>query len=733
MAAMLGWWGGGSARAELQFDVFVGYGSGGGNDGLVREAGWFPVACEVFNDGPGFDAVFELSSRQVGGGQVRRWAIELPTNTRKRFSFPVFAGAGRYASWDARLLDRRGRVRAEHADLRTQDLGWETFLLGGLARSFGGMPAFPAVKHNRTDQQPSVARLTVEQFPDNPLAFEGLDAVYLNSERALELKANQAQALVTWIEGGGHLIVAPEQLQDLSSTPWLEELVPVRFTGIVTNRSDGVVQAWLHAGPPPTSAAEFPGVAPGTVVIQGPQGFPVTTGPTTARARTPTSRGTANPYAVLPADPAFENSALAFFAGQRRAGEVRLELGGHPLVTTAPYGRGQVTVLAFSPEREPFRSWQHKAWFWARLVNLPGEWFGETARNLYGGWSLDAVFGAMIETRQVRKLPVQWLLALLVVYLVVIGPFDRWFLKRINRQMLTWVTFPGYVLCFSLLIYYLGYRLRAGETEWTELHLVDVLPRAEQTTWRGRTYAALYSSSNARYRLASDQPVAALRSEFLGPAGGRQESTRVEATLKPNGFQADVAVPVWTSLLYISDWAEPARSPVSVTVTPQGAQLAVTLQNHLSRNLTSLQLGFGDRVYSLGDLEAGQLRQLTLGPAQGQPLVDFVRSRTQSFFQVAQQRRQAFGNEQSGRLELSPETVAAASLISAVGNYQGMQRSFLYPAGTDLAPLLGRGQAVLFAWDPGQSPLQQPLARFNPPRQARNTMYRLTVPVTPGA
>ncbi|MCZ7638408.1 MAG: hypothetical protein M5U12_21610 [Verrucomicrobia bacterium] len=43
-------------------------------------------------------------------------------------------------------------------------------------------------------------------------------------------------------------------------------------------------------------------------------------------------------------------------------------------------------------------------------------------------------------------------------------------------------------------------------------------------------------------------------------------------------------------------------------------------------------------------------------------------------------------------------------MISAAGNYQGMQRSFLYPAGTDLAPLLGRGQAVLFAWDPGQSP-----------------------------
>ena len=57
------------ARAALQFDVFLGYGGQpSGFDGVVREAGWFPVACEVFNDGPSFNAVFELSTSQMGGG-----------------------------------------------------------------------------------------------------------------------------------------------------------------------------------------------------------------------------------------------------------------------------------------------------------------------------------------------------------------------------------------------------------------------------------------------------------------------------------------------------------------------------------------------------------------------------------------------------------------------------------------------------------------------------------------
>ena len=96
-----------SSRAAMQFDVFLGYGGQpSGSDGIVREAGWFPVACEVLNDGPSFNAVFELSS----SGQTRRMVVELPTNTRKRFVLPAFNGSGAYSTWDARLIDERRKA-----------------------------------------------------------------------------------------------------------------------------------------------------------------------------------------------------------------------------------------------------------------------------------------------------------------------------------------------------------------------------------------------------------------------------------------------------------------------------------------------------------------------------------------------------------------------------------------------------------------------------------------------
>ena len=42
-----------------------------------------------------------------------------------------------------------------------------------------------------------------------------------------------------------------------------------------------------------------------------------------------------------------------------------------PLIITANRGRGRITVLMFSPEREPFRSWKNLPTFWSKLADVP--------------------------------------------------------------------------------------------------------------------------------------------------------------------------------------------------------------------------------------------------------------------------------------------------------------------------------------------------------------------------
>ena len=87
------------AKANVRFDVFVGY------DGLVPTCAWFPITCELQNDGPAFTADIEISSDQLSGGYSRRVRVELPTGTQKRVFIPVFATHSRF--WSAQLVQGR--------------------------------------------------------------------------------------------------------------------------------------------------------------------------------------------------------------------------------------------------------------------------------------------------------------------------------------------------------------------------------------------------------------------------------------------------------------------------------------------------------------------------------------------------------------------------------------------------------------------------------------------------
>ena len=110
-----------AARADLQFDVFVGY------DQILPEHSWFPITCELHNDGPSFNAVIEVTAGDWGGGQIRRFPIDLPTQTRKRVVIPVFAGA---RLWNARLVDSHGNVRAEQSAFNIRVIGNHLPLVG---------------------------------------------------------------------------------------------------------------------------------------------------------------------------------------------------------------------------------------------------------------------------------------------------------------------------------------------------------------------------------------------------------------------------------------------------------------------------------------------------------------------------------------------------------------------------------------------------------------------------
>lgn len=696
LVALLGWLP--AAQGKVQFDVVPGY------DNLVRAGAWYPVMIEVFNDGPSFEAVVELSGGQFGS-VLTRVPVELPTHTRKRFAVPLFCPSQSYLAVNGRLLDSRGRVQDEQPGQRVALVGWEVPLLGSLPGNFGGTPSFPVPERTpRVEWQPRVARLQSETFPDRSLALEGLNSLYLNTARALELKEPQVQALVTWLESGGQLIVVVDQPNDLTSLPWLRDRLPADVGGQTNVRLGSDLHRWL------TQSDWRPQFAFQTVVPQVGE-------PPVAAA-----------FSSLVADPAVETTDIPLFDLRLREGEAVPSTAGQPWLVSVPRGRGQLVLLAVNPEREPLKSWKHRPWFWARLCGVPARFLESRDGEFRGGRGLDGLFGAMIETRQIRKLPIGVLLLLLLVYLAVIGPFDQWWLKKINRPMLTWITFPLYVLLFSGLIYFIGYKLRAGQTEWNELQVVDILPGSGNApaTLRGRTFGSLYSPANATYSLVNPAQEAAIRPEFKNLFGGSPDSGRLTVTLGAQQLEAELFVPVWTSTLNVSEWVETDTAPV---VARRLGSTRFEVENRGRQTLGPLWVVSGHRVASLPELRPGALAEVDLSPAS-ESLTDLMVRRQSEFAAAVSQRETTFGSGDRQPIDDWAEAAMAASFPSLLGPPSREGQAYIWPAGFDLSSGLRRGQAVLLAWLPDTG-VMRPLNQFSAPRSRRGALLRLEIPNPP--
>jgi hypothetical protein len=693
-----------SARADLQFDVFLGY------DGTVREASWFPIVCEIRNNDAPFTGVIEVTPAGYGKGQSQRLQVELPTGTLKRVVIPAFA-TGRYQTlWDVRLLDERGRVRSEQVALRPQrQIGWEVRLIGSLPRTASGGASLLPIKRNQPDAQPAAARFQPSIFPDNPLVLEGLDALYLNSEVAANLRASQVNAILAWMNSGGHLIVAIEQVSDITASPWLRNVLPCDPKDVVTVARHPELEDWVRKGMTVTNYDRR---------VAGARD----------RRRSPSPTVLVeNSFGDLPSDLVFEAAEIRVVTGPVRDGREVVVVGDMPLIITANRGLGRVTALMFSPEREPFKSWKNLTAFWTKLAEVPAALYSSTDYYAGYGHSADGIFGAMIDSRQVHKLPVGWLLLLLLVYLLVIGPFDRLWLKRINRPMLTWITFPCYVVFFSGLIYFIGYKLRSGDSEYNEIHLVDVLRNGDRAELRGRTYVSIYSPSNAKYPMQSTLKYATLRGEFMASGGG-QNAEKADILQTGDNFKAEVFVPVWTSQLYINDWWHSGTMPLSVSLKPATDGWQLTVQNQTSRAVTAAQLVIGENMFPVGEIAAGQIRTLQVTNGGGIPVRDFVRNHGASYFTTVQERQYAFGRSGGGRIQDLPTASMVASFISQLSDPQnGM--SFVASPGLDLSEAASQGQALLLAWSPDSPPVP-PVNQFKSKRSASNTLWRIPVPIT---
>ncbi|MEQ8849113.1 hypothetical protein [Botrimarina sp.] len=568
------------------------------------------------------------------------------------------------------------------------DLGGETHTR--LFLQLGGDPGLvgqllPADVASRWAPPATAAVTDAADLPRDAIGYDAFDTVVLLAGSragstgggwlgAVSPSDPRLTALIQWVESGGRLVVSCGSGGAALVAPGgaLEPFLPGRYTGPTT----------LTVATPLERFADAPADAEGIDLAGG----------------SLTASGLADVRGVVEA-----------FAG-RTTQEA-------PLVVRSPLGFGQVTFVAVDLDAPAIRGWPGSGALLRKLVGYQPA--SEEPGSYYRYEVVDSLVSVLDNSfADVNATPFLAIVGLVVLYLLLIGPGDYFFVKKVlGRMEATWITFPIIVAATSAAAYLGAYWLKGDKLRVNEVEITDVDCASGRT--RALVVSHLFSPEASRYSLAlsprrldgSADPGAQARTAWMATSGGRfggagptgvRPDYQIDATPGVGGAGPPVVgmpIQVWSTKTLLSHTAGQTDRLVDAQLTPDGDGLVQgSITNDTGADLQDCRLLYGDWAWKLPDLADGET---TLIDRDTSPLKVTTLLRSQA----ATSGRRTWRNVNS----VQPLAEALSVGSRATGATEPVSR---YLPGVDIGAHLDFGAAVLLAEVAGGA--QSELVRVSP-------------------
>jgi hypothetical protein len=462
-------------------------------------------------------------------------------------------------------------------------------------------------------------------LPDQWFGYQAADLVILNTSDEKFVKQlfgagsdekKKREALFEWVKRGGRLVVGVGANAGIiaSELRELRELLPLEVRGI--RKLDSLALYW--SGRDSSAVSTLSGI----LTLRG--SFPVAT--------LSPKEGTSRDSHVLIPTPDRRATIKDITAGQ------------------SAFGLGRVTVVGFDLNRQPFSEFSQRAEFWdwvlreggANRVSLGSE--GRPKPGSSGPTEEEDEVAATLRTHSdtfegVPVVSFGWIALLVVGYILLVGPIEYFFLKRVlGRLELTWITFPIIVLTVSLLAYFSADSIKGRELKVNKTDVVEV--DAVSGRVYGTTWFTIFSPRTENYTLGvtpgegwgATEPGTAVT--WVGaPRGGRASILHRNYTYHTDadsvaGALERVPVQVWSTKSFVAKWSghydTAAPGIESHLEHPEGDPTTVigTFVNHLPVPvLSDCVVFYAGQAYPLpgGTMHSGDTIRLVLDkgiPAQ---------------------------------------------------------------------------------------------------------------------
>lgn len=599
---------------------------------LYKEGKWVPVRVylgppkEIGGLPNDFQGTIEIDTKDSDGWNTRILkdnVIVSKENNRGVFvGYTKVSDSMSYNGVTIRLKGKLGAVdinqtynypQSDRSRNTRSDVDHDKMLIVNIGNSHGIKAiddAEEATNYNRNSNNPQqMARRGANpdrlvELPDRWYGYESVDAVVIatgnnfGSSLAQQLARDSVRrdALEQWVLQGGHLIVSvgmnADKVASAADFP-LEPLLPVKF-----DRS-GAEKAERLDG-----LRDF--------IVQG-----VSQNIRKAKGEI---RGPSMPYARFENKPGINVLSASLVTDSATF--------KRPLIVRSAYGLGKITVIGFDTNTEAFKAWEHTHDFWGAVMETRA--ITPQSNNYYGATRDDASLALANRIEEFGDVPVisfAVVALFIALYIILIGPVDYFVLKKVFKRLeYTWITFPTVVVLVSLAAYFGAYYLKGDKLRINKVDLIEVDMARERVM--GMSWLAIFSPRLQNYNVEIEPqgvtggvPTISWLARYSAYSGARMVGQSqgglferdYDYTPNATGLR-QLPIQVWSQKSLEARWLgslDRSRMPLESQLVKERLGIKGKIKYKLPVKLLGAKVLYGDKIWTLGDLEADKEYELT--------------------------------------------------------------------------------------------------------------------------
>ncbi len=398
-----------------------------------------------------------------------------------------------------------------------------------------------------------------------------------------------------------------------------------------------------------------------------------------------------------------------------------------PLVVRTRRGLGEIVFVGLDFDRPPLRDWAGRTSFLRRVLDWKEN---DKNQQTEGYQEAEDLVGHLRNSLDKKFIGVQvvpfGLVALLVGgYILLIGPGDYFFVKRILRRTeLTWLTFPLIVLGVSAAAYGIANKMKGDQLRVNQIEIIDVDLTGDDSTSnfaRGTVWTHFFTPQVGEFDLrlqpsvlgqteltSSEQLVSWLG--LPGYALGGMQASGSQTSVFDAGYQYGpghssmqrLPVQVWSTKTLTARWSAQVDAPLQVKLGHDGEELLRgIITNNTGTNDSGVELEdcmllYGRWAYNLGRMPAGETFDIddSLQPRTVKTLLTNATAGDATISQTADDGTVPFKNAEWDIARL----VKTMMFYETLNGHRYTGKHHRYQAFVDLSKLLKQNnQAILLA------------------------------------